>query len=157
MTKQIPLTKGKVAIIDDCDFELVSQYRWLVRGKYASITNPVEGKFLYMHRLITGAKPGQSVDHIDGNHLNNTRANLRICSHSENIRNSKKQKKNTSGYKGVSPHCGKWLVHIQNVHVGVFENLIEAARAYDEKAVELFGEFARLNFPERRQQRQAVA
>lgn len=107
-----------------------------------------------MHRMILDAKPGQLIDHKDGDGLNNTRANLRIATPSNNNQNSKPQKGGSSAYKGVSwfKRYKKWQVIItvngRNKSLGYFIHEIEAAKAYDEAAIREFGEFARPNFPE---------
>jgi hypothetical protein len=94
------------------------------------------------------------VDHKDGNGLNNQKNNLRLCSYSQNSQNSKRPSHNTSGYKGAcwSKGSNKWQAYIKLngkcIHLGYFTCLLKAARAYDLKAKELFGNFARLNFPE---------
>jgi len=110
-------------------------------------------KTLVVHRLVAGAfilnpenKP--FVDHMDRNKLNNSVENLRWATSSENLRNKKDSGRNTSGFKGVSFHKrnGKYKATIQVKHIGYFDNKEDAARAYDKKAKELFGEFATLNF-----------
>jgi hypothetical protein len=107
-----------------------------------------------MHRQIMDPPKGKIVDHIDGNQANNCRANLRICTRRENGCNRSKPVGTTSRFKGVSWHkaTGKWAatIHFKRraFWLGYFDDEAEAARAYDAKAVELFGEFARLNFPD---------
>ena len=106
-----------------------------------------------MHRFIMKPKSNEYVDHINGDKLDNRKENLRICTKKENQRNQKVRKDNTSGYKGVALMAGKyWRAYItsggsRQKHLGNFKTKEEAARAYDEKAKEYFGEFARLNFP----------
>ncbi len=105
-----------------------------------------------MHRMIMGEPKGMFVDHIDGNSQNNRRSNLRICTPAQNLQNQR-PKGGTSRYKGVYFHKkdNKWMAKIgfngKNTYLGLFEDEILAARAYDKKAKELFGEFAYLNFP----------
>lgn len=161
MTKQIKLTKGKFAVIDDNDFALVSRYNWRASKSgntyYATTDIWVPGEkriTIDMHRLILGDS-SPATDHADGDGLNNTRLNIRACTYSENNMNKAKQSNNTSGFKGVSKNGSKrnpWASHIQankaNKFIGHFPTAEEAARAYDKAAKELFGEFARLNFPE---------
>lgn len=105
-----------------------------------------------MHREIMNvSNPEISVDHIDGNPLNNQRSNLRTCTHAQNICNSKLNSKNTSGYRGVTWHTGakKYMAYIRHnykmYNLGLFETAEEAALARNEKAVKLHGEFAVLN------------
>lgn len=157
--KTIPLTQGFSAIIDDEDFELVSKHKWHVHhsGKnhyaVANVTLP-DGRrtTIQMHALILG-NPGSITDHKDGDGLKNTRSNLRPCTHQQNIFNQGVQAhvSKTSRYKGVHLFEKKWLARIminkKMNHLGSFENESDAARAYDRAAKELFGEFARLNFP----------
>ena len=107
-----------------------------------------------MHREILGiTDPKINVDHLDGDGLNNQRSNLRVCTDSQNGANRGKQKNNKSGYKGVhwNKKTKKWAAQIQYhkkvLNLGYYSDIIEAAKAYDKKALELFGEFARLNFP----------
>jgi len=98
--------------------------------------------------------PGKMVDHFDHNKLDNCRANLRICTPRENTYNRRKTAGASSRFKGVSRSRGhrKWHVELwsrgKKVFAGSFKDEVEAARAYDRKAVELFGEYAHLNFPE---------
>ena len=96
------------------------------------------------------APAGLDVDHIDGDGLNNRRSNLRACTHTENGRNRKLSKNNTSGLKGVNAReAGKWQAMIKTsgriLHLGVFDSKMEAAKAYDAAALRLYGEFARTN------------
>ena len=104
-----------------------------------------------MHRLIASPAAGMVVDHIDGNGLNNTRANLRICRHIDNIRNQAKRP-GSSQFKGVHRRKNRWGAMIYKdkaLHfLGSFLNEIDAAKAYDVAAIEAFGAFARINFPD---------
>jgi hypothetical protein len=100
-----------------------------------------------MHRLITGALPGQIVDHINRDTLDNRRNNLRIVTTSQNGANSKHRKR-ISGFRGVypAPHGLPWAVFIQKQYIGKFQNKEDAARAFDLEAIKRFGECAVLNF-----------
>jgi len=152
MTKEILLTKEYKAIVDDDDYEILSKFKWSARESgrrvYAS-RHP--GRTMHMHREILGAPKDMDVDHIDGNGLNNQRSNLRLATRSQNMGNSKKHVDNSSGAKGVtwSRDKKKWEARIRcghrRMHIGYFANIEDAAHAYDAKARELFGEFARLN------------
>lgn len=110
-------------------------------------------KVRYLHREIIDAKSEELVDHINGNTLDNRIENLRICTRAENQRNRGKQKNNTSGYKGVfwDKQRQRWLVQIRylgkSINLGRTDDLVEGAHIYDRKALELHGDFARLNFP----------
>ena len=153
--KKIPLTQDKVALIDDTDYPLVTQHNWHAHpksnGSICYARSNVRPRLL-MHRLILGPAPDQMVDHIDGNGLNNCRSNLRLCSNSLNRGNSTKKYKGTSKYKGVcwDRESRKWRAFVtrdyKKIGLGRFSSEIDAARAYDMKARELFGEFARTNF-----------
>lgn len=146
---RIKLTQGKYAIVDDEDFKWLNQWRWYYDGRYARMN--YKNKKIHMHRLIMNTPKGMDTDHINGNGLDNRRCNLRICTSSQNHINTKKRKNNTSGYKGVfSCQLSKnWRAQIRynhkSIHIGNFINKIQAAKAYNQKAKELFGEFARLN------------
>jgi len=152
MAKSIPLTQGKMALVDDEDFDKLNQYKWCFDGQYAQ--SKIGNKTTRMHRVIFDSP---QVDHVDGDGLNNQRSNLRACNHTQNQMNSVKRKslsiKLSSKYKGVSWHkqTEKWRARIQTsqgcLYLGLFEVEEDAARAYDEAAKENFGEFARLNFP----------
>lgn len=151
-TREIPLTQGEVAIVDADDFEwLMSMGSWNLRrnksgGMYAkrnvwvSRTSCIT---LLMHRVITGA---DLTDHINGNGLDNRRANLRTATVAQNLANARCR--NPSGFKGVSPHARKWKAMCNRQYLGLYATAEEAALAYDRAAVVAFGEFARLNFPE---------
>lgn len=155
----IPLTQGQFAIVDSDDFERLNEFRWFAfksrQTFYAGrqVTN-LDGKrrTLRMHRVITGAPAGLEVDHKNLNGLDNRKGNLRICSTENNLRNRRGTTKGASRFKGVSwsKECGKWRARIgfenKDYHGGVFSNEIDAARAYDELAKRLFGDFAFLNF-----------
>jgi hypothetical protein len=107
MSRVIPLTKGKLAIVDDADYHWLCQWRWVFSSNgYAmrTVTDNGRRRFFQMHRVIMGAQPGQLVDHIDGNRLNNTRDNLRIVTHSQNNWNRKPNRGHR--YKG---RC--WRTH----------------------------------------------
>ena len=156
--KEIQLTKGKVALVDDEDFEYLNQFKWQankIRNTFYANRNfriykNKQGK-IYMHRLILKAKKEYVIDHIDGDTLNNQKKNLRICTHSENMRNSKIPINNTSGYKGVSyiKRDKKWEAYItfnnKLLNLGTFTDPINAAKAYNAAAVKYHGKFAKLN------------
>lgn len=157
MAKEIPLTRGKVAIVDDEDFEWLNQWKWYydstgyaVRGVWDKEVN--KQRKVRMHRVILGVTdPKIHVDHADGNPLNNTRGNLRVCTHQQNHMNERKRKNCCSQYKGVcfDKRAGKWRAYIKKdgkqIHLGLYVDEKEAARAYNDAAFFLFGEFACLN------------
>ena len=153
MSREVPLTQGKAAIVDDEDFDWLSQYKWVYHKGYAVRSATISKgrrKHVYMHRLINNTPEGKLTDHINGNSLDNRRKNLRSATNAENGRNRKVSSNNTSGYKGVRKfNNGKWITTIRyngrRIYIGLFKDKHEAAKAYNEKALELFGVYARLN------------
>ena len=157
--KQIPLTQGKFATVDDDDFDYLSQWKWCARktdGIFYAVRNESRSVFprktLYMHRLVLNSPTDMHTDHVDGNGLNNTRANLRVCQNSENRRNHKRHSNNSTGFIGVTTRRGRFIAQIflsgKHISLGSFNSPEEAARAYDIAALKYFGEFASLNFKE---------
>jgi hypothetical protein len=151
--KQIDLSQGKVALVDDSDYDRVSAYKWSYSGHgYAHRVISTGGKqqHIYMHRFILGSPNGEDVDHRNGDRLDNRRENLRWCSHRDNIRNHAKQKNNTSGYIGVSRTNGGWRAYCGSrglvKHLGSYDTPEGAAIARDKEALKVFGTFAKLNF-----------
>jgi hypothetical protein len=159
--KEIPLTQGKVALVDDEDYEYLMQWKWHAhrhkRGWAAARRKTFSvgvSRIVMMHRELMNPPDGLDVDHIDHNELRNCRVNLRICSRSENNGNQRKQDlPRSSKFKGVTWHKDgqKWMAQIQHgkkhYYLGLFGTEQEAARSYDNRAVEFFGFFACLNFP----------
>jgi hypothetical protein len=161
--KEIPLTQGYVALVDDGDYQRINQFKWHVkinrradgsiRAVYAKSCAKGITKNVRMHRFLLGVSdPEVQVDHEDRNGLNNQRHNLRIASSQQNQCNRPKQNNNVSGFKGVFWNSQKqrWNAKIQHenkqVHIGFFMKVEEAARAYDKAAQKLHGKFAALNF-----------
>lgn len=157
--KQIQLTKGFVASVDDCDFLrlwLMGSWHHATTGGLSYAAKRQNGDFIYMHRVIAEWAYGKSaltVDHIDGDTLNNQRHNLRYATKTEQQHNKKCAPNKSSDFKGVYFDCraGNWVASIycrgHKYWLGSFDNELNAAKAYDIKARELFGSFARLNFP----------
>jgi hypothetical protein len=160
--KQIPLTRGKVALVDDEDFDkLVAFGKWCVNSygyavktkKHKNTNGKWATKVFFMHRLIMGLSLGDGVvvDHINNEKLDCRRCNLRLCSVAENNRNVGLRKDNTSFYKGVSfdKARGKFQARImfenKIIYLGRFKDPKEAAVAYNAAALKYFGEFATLN------------
>lgn len=146
----IRMKGGKECLVSTEVFERLWPYTWCVEGTGYAMSR-TSGQAVKMHRLIMGAKEGEYVDHIDGNPLNNTLGNLRLCKKQQNEFNQKIRTDNTSGYKGVSllKESGRYRAYINKNRIryelGIFLTKEEAALAYNRKAVELFGEYARLN------------
>jgi hypothetical protein len=154
-----PKYPNTFALVDDCDFDSVSGYKWYAKKKhkvfYAAMNYSSEtpsGR-IDLHRFIMNPKSGQEVDHRNGDGLDNRRSNLRVCSHRQNLMNQRIRKGASSKYKGVvwDKTNKKWKASIgfnyKLIHLGRYINEKDAAMAYDKKAQELFGEFARINFP----------
>lgn len=148
----VELTRGEVAFISECDVETVAAYSWCCdprkNQKYAKAG--INKRIVYLHRLLVGQE-GFVVDHIDGNGLNNCRDNLRVATPSQNNWNSKNPY-GESRFKGVSRSSSKlnpWRAAIcqnnQRIEIGIFADEESAALAYNEHAIQLFGEFASLN------------
>jgi HNH endonuclease len=131
MTKEIDLNSKKKALIDDEDYDKVSGYKWYYSGRGYANTN----KSIKMHRLIMDAPPGMVVDHINGNTLDNRKANLRIVKQSTNIRNGKLRSNNKSGFKGVNYHKARkqWRAYImvdyKHINLGWFTVKEDAIKA----------------------------
>lgn len=144
--KLIPLTQGKFAKVDNEDFDKVKDINWCYTHGYVKNLN-----LGYLHRFINNTEQGYLTDHINGDGLDNRKSNLRNCSKITNGQNSRKRKNTSSKLKGVSlnKNSGLYESYItknkKRISLGYFRNEIEAAKAYDKKATELFGEFARLN------------
>jgi hypothetical protein len=163
--REIQLSQGQVALVDDADFDRINRVRWHAQrtpeGVFYAIAagaDPQTGKrtTVYMHRMVMRAPKGSAVDHRDGNRLNNQRDNLRFCNPLENVGNSKKQRISRMPYKGILRSKNKWRARIGHVHLGMFCTPEEAAAAYDKAALERFGEFACVNFPVNDQARGAL-
>jgi hypothetical protein len=157
--KEVPLTRGYVAVIDDADYDRVmAAGAWHAhrqrKGMYALHTVYIKGSkphkwlTLRMHRFILGVTdPKIDVDHRDHNGLNNRRANLRVATRSQNRANGRKPRGTSSTFKGVSFHkkLRKWQAYItangKRTYLGLFEREADAAFAYYSAALKYFGEF----------------
>lgn len=158
--KQIPLSNGDFALVDDEDFDrLMAMGKWWVdKDGYAvkSATFRAENGIkkslkILMHREILNVPIGMITDHINGNKVDNRKSNLRKCNFHENARNYPTPKNNTSGFKGVvwNKRDKKWFARItvfrKKIYLGYFDCKIKAARAYNEAAIKYHKEFAKLN------------
>jgi hypothetical protein len=147
--RAIPLSKGYAATVDDCDYKRVSAYKWHAHPTNHSVYARacIEGKNVYMHRFLLQAPSKMEVDHIDHNGLNNTRENLRLATKSQNARNARLRKDNTSGIRDVlwDKKSEKWRAYVvldgKQYHVGYFTSLKEAEEAACSKRLELHKEF----------------
>lgn len=156
--KIIWLTQGQFTLVDDEDYRYLSEYNWHThkdRDRFYARTTIVDNghpKKVMMHRYIMRVSGGMVLDHKDGNGLNNQKSNLRICTRAENGRNQKIKDGLSSQFKGVHFHkdTGKWMSRVtvskKLIYLGLFVSETDAAVAYDNKAKELHGEFAKLNF-----------
>ena len=164
VTIEIPLSRGMFALVDAADAEFVSQWKWFSlktsphhkAPHFYAMRNTPRGvgkrHLISMHRTILGAAKGFEVDHINGNTLDNRRANLRLATRSQNAAN-RHHFANKHGYLGVAQaSCGKFLAQLQTGRRSYasfgYATVEEAAAAYDSLARRHFGEFARLNFPD---------
>lgn len=152
--KTIMTFKGEPVMVDDSDFEWLSQYGWSLstKGYVRRRENQSDGSSiqLLMHRFVLGIPYGDPriVDHANGIKTDNRRSNLRICTKAQNGYNQKEQRNNTSGFKGVTFHkvTGRFMAQIRSdgkkKYLGTFDTAQEAHDAYCVAALELHGEFA---------------
>ena len=162
--RYIPLTHGLYATVDAQDYHWLSKYKWAALFNprsniiYAarSVAYDENGKrrrrTILMHREIMKPPKGMVIDHINSNGINNRRRNLRTCTPAQNVQNARPRTHGKSRFIGVFPNRGKWqaaiTVNKEKFYLGLFEDEVEAAKARDRKAIELCGQFARLNFPD---------
>jgi hypothetical protein len=155
--KEITLTQGKIALVDDEDFKYLNQLKWhtvkVGKRHYAANSKRINNIITrtFMHRLIKNTSQLLQVDHIDHNGLNNQKSNLRNCTFQQNQMN--KQTKNATGYKGVYKHKNLYISQItppnnnrRSIHLGYFKTKELAALAYNKAAIKYHGEFANLNY-----------
>ena len=157
--KEIQLTKGQVALVDDDMFDYLNQWKWYAseqkNGKfYAARKIKLNSKrtSIMMHRLIINNTDSKlHTDHINGITLDNRKINLRICTNSQNQMNKNAQVNNKNGFKGVSYNKEKKKYEVSitancnKIFLGRYDNIIHAAKAYNKAAVKYHGEFANLN------------
>lgn len=162
MAREIELTKGKVAIVDDEDYEWLIKLKWHYNPRQNEKTTtgyavhnitiaPNTQTLVYMHRMILNVPKDVKVDHINGNTLDNKKSNLRVASAQQNNFNRKHHDNVSSRFKGVCWHKRDkiWAAGIcrdgKIMFLGYFDDEIQAARAYNKAALKYFGEFAKLN------------
>jgi len=162
-TAWIPLTQGKFALVDAADYERLACYSWQARScrhpggekwyakrdRYWGDRSAGQPLTIHMHQEVLGLdRQGLRVDHINGDGLDNRRANLRVATQSQNLQNAKRRA-NRSGFKGVQRSRVRWVARIKvagrSQHLGCFDLVEDAARAYNRAALEHFGQFARIN------------
>ena len=157
--KEIQLTQGKIALVDDENYEYLNQWKWYARKSRNN--NYYAGRYFYikkgfriyisMHTDILNPNKQFIIDHINNNGLDNRKINLRICTNAENMKNRPLYKNNSSGFKGVnwSIKSKKWYAYIRNnkimYNLGCYINVKDAAKAYNNAAIKFHGEFANLN------------
>lgn len=151
--KEIPLSRGRVAIVDDEDFEHLSQWKWFCTASGYAVRNSKsnEGtkRTIFMHRVIMGDPTGFLVDHKSMDTLDNRRINLRVATKAQNMSNRGPQANNKSGFKGVfwNKQKAKWnakiCVNKKHVHLGFFKSSHDAHQAYFEGAKRMHGEFSK--------------
>lgn len=156
-TKEIKLTKNMVARVCTCHYNLVKDHKWHYAGYgYAARTlwdkvNKRSGGMQYMHRVIAGTPTGMGTDHINGNKMDCMCWNLRIVDQKQNVYNQGLNRRSTTGYRGVSymKQYRRFRAYINDegkqLHIGCFKTAEEAAVAYNERAIKLWGAYARLN------------
>lgn len=155
----IPATRGIVAKVDPEMIPELSQWNWHARCingtwylyRAATLKGGRFSKVAALHRVLMNAGPHDLVDHINGDSLDNRRANLRLCTAAQNARNCRRKTGGSSQYKGVHKAGNRWLaaITVNNTkrRLGSFRHELDAALTYDAAAHEAFGEFARLNMP----------
>lgn len=152
---EIQLTRGKTAIVDDEDFEYLSQWKWLctsagyaARGVHTKVNGKRKTKLVLMHRELCPSV-GMTVDHINLNPLDNRKENLRVATHGQNMFNKPLRRDSSSGVKGVQRHGNKWRSTIgfggKKLRLGSFDNIQDAVNAYNQAALKHHGEFAKLS------------
>lgn len=145
----VELTQGKTAIIDNEDAERVMAHSWCFDASNGYPVSRINGTRVRLHRFIMEGCTSKYIDHINRNKLDNRKINLRPCTASQNVRNRGLNKNNTSGYKGVIRFKDGWRAQISLRYkfydLGIYATAEEAARVYNQKALEFYGEMIYLN------------
>ena len=149
--KKIKLTKSKYTVVDNKDYEYLSQFKWFCKKDFRTgifyAARSIPGKTIFMHRIILKTPIGKITDHIDGDGLNNLRNNLRIVAHCENSRNRGVNKNNTSGIKGVYKRGKKWVANIRFnyklIHLATWFSKEEAMEIRKKAVLKYFKQYAR--------------
>ena len=153
---KVELTQGYSALVDPRDIGRVARFNWSAsktpRWTVYGIRRNGDGKPIYLHRFILGEDfelPSDvQVDHANGDGLDCRRANLRLCTDKQNAQNrARLLRKTTSKFKGVMRRGDRWIAQCRDERLGIFDDEIAAAAAYDRSAREQYGGFACLNFP----------
>mgnify|MGYP000844096894 CR=1 FL=1 len=158
----VELEREKIVKVDACEIDRITKFSWIARnskGKFyaCALDRPKRkgGRYvILMHRLLLGldiaSRDSRFIDHINGDSLDNRRSNLRVATEQQNHWNYPKTHLGHPLFKGVRRHGNRWKAYIcldnKYRHIGSFVTDIEAAKAYDKAAIELFGEFAKPNF-----------
>lgn len=148
---KVGITQNKITLVDKEDLNRVSQHSWCFDKDTGYAVATVKSKKISLHRFIMLEPKDKFVDHINFNKLDNRKKNLRICTPQESVWHTNKQTNNTSGYKGVSwaKRQNKWhaqiFVNYKNIHLGFFNDKLEAVKAYNKGALKYHGQFALIN------------
>jgi hypothetical protein len=140
------LTQGFVTFVSPEDASMLAQRNWYAKPASQQLIYAAAKRDGRLHRILLG-EPDDHIDHKDRNGLNNRRSNLRPCTRSQNLGNSRKRS-NKTGFRGVylEGRTGRWCAMLSDQHLGTFDTPEAAARAYDAAAIERFGDFATTNF-----------
>lgn len=154
--RRLALSRGMFAVVDAEDYARVKDFKWSAVQAESGLfyaARWVKRRQIYLHRFITDAADGARIDHRDGDGLNCRKENLRVATAAQNMANKVRPKNGKNRFRGVLKNHGKWsaciVANCVRYNLGYFDTEEWAAMAYDAKAREVHGEFARLNFPQR--------